>query len=390
MTGLQGTLSTDVIVGLAERDSGAFGLADAALTERVEALVAWVNERGPYDPERLRAMQQQIVRLLATRLRLALDRSRFAGIAQEAIDRPVFIVGFGRSGTTLLHSLLAEDPKVLSPKSWHMFSPSPPPGLGPVAFERIASAQRAVERWMDFCPGQKPLHPYIDKGAHQLVEDEEVFCLDFRNAYVYHLYEIPTLEPGQPAIHDPVADFRFHRTVLQHLQWNTGLTRWACKGPSEQANLDALFEVYPDALCVWPHRPIKEIYPSLHALSSIIFDTVNGRPVDWRAFAREHALGMKAAVDTTLAGTLIDDPRVMHVPFRDLTADPMRVVRAIYDRHGTALTAETESNIKAWLADPQNRADRYGSYPYSCETLGLDGAWVEELFSQYSERFGLA
>lgn len=383
-------LSTNQIVALAESDSGGFGYADAGLTERVDALVTWVNDRGPYSPERLRAMQQQIVRLLATRLRLASDRARYPQIADEPIERPVFIIGFGRSGTTLLHSLLAEDPQVLSPKSWHMFAPSPPPGARPVARERYAMAQRAVERWMDFCPGQKPLHPYIDKGAYQLVEDEEVFCLDFRNAYIYHLYEITTLEPGKPAINDPVGDFRFHRTVLQHLQWNSGLARWVCKGPAAQANLDALCEVYPDALCVWPHRPIAEIYPSLHALSSIIYNTINGRTVDWRPHARQHALGMKAAVDRMLSGALVDDPRVMHVPFRQLTADPLGVVRAIYERRGTELTTQTQTNIQAWLADPENGADRYGSYPYSCETLGLDRAWVEELFAEYGARFGLS
>ena len=38
------------------------------------------------------------------------------------------------------------------------------------------------------------MHPYIDKGAFQLCEDEEVLTLDFRYAYPYYLYRVPTLE----------------------------------------------------------------------------------------------------------------------------------------------------------------------------------------------------
>ena len=126
-------LSFDCILTLAERDSGAVGLADEGLISRARAVVDWVNERGPYGASQLRAMQAQIKNLLATRLRLAADRQRYPAIAGEKIERPIFIIGFARAGTTLVHSLLAEDPGVYAPQSWHMYSPSPPPGAGPVA-----------------------------------------------------------------------------------------------------------------------------------------------------------------------------------------------------------------------------------------------------------------
>jgi Sulfotransferase family len=242
---------------------------------------------------------------------------------------------------------------------------------------------------MDFCPGQRQMHPYIDKGAFQLIEDEEIFGLDFRYAYPYHLYRVPTLEPGIALGNDSREAFRFHRELLQHLQWKSGDGHWVCKGPSTQANLDAVFEVYPDALCIWPHRPIGEIYASLQALSAVVFDTIRGKPGDWSRFAREHAQGMKAAFDSLMANALIDDPRVMHVKFRDLSADPIGVVRSVYERRGLGMTGSLESHLRKWLDDPENQSDRYGRYPYSYEALGLDQAAIEELFASYSRRFGL-
>lgn len=384
------TVSLHDVVTLAERESGGHGLVQAHLRERVGSLVEWINDRGPYSAAQVDAMQRQIVQVLARRLRVALDRRRFAAIADEPIERPIFIIGFARSGTTLLHSLLAEDPDVLKPLSWHVYSPSPPPGAGPVVAERIAYSQRQVEAWMDFCPAQKSMHPYVDKGAHQLIEDEEIFTLDFRNAYPYHYYRVPTLHPSAVILGGEQVDaFRFHREFLQHLQWNTGRTRWVCKGPSAQLHLDALFEVYPDALCVWPHRPLGEIYASNVALRAATYDTIQGRPVDWSSQARAHVEGMKAAIDRLIASDLIDDPRILHLPFREIAADPLGAVRKVYDAYGTPCPAEVAARAQAWLDDPENAADRFGRYPYSYEPFGLDRAWVEDLFAPYSKRFGL-
>jgi hypothetical protein len=378
-----------MILTLAERESGAYGLADDGLRHRVEKMIDWINERGPYSADQIIAMKRQLQRLLVNRLRIAADRQRYAAIAHESIQRPVFIIGFARSGTTLLHSLLAEDPDVMAPQSWHSLTPSPPPGATAVCAGRIAFAQRAVEQWIDFCPTQSMMHPYVDKGAYQLIEDEELLTLDFRNAYPYHLYQVPTLDVMVIVGDDQVGALRFHREVLQHLQWNTARSRWVCKSPSAQHHLDALFEVYPDALCVWPHRPLADIYASNVALRAVIYDTIGGKPRDWTGQARALAQGMKSAFDRLIASSLIDDPRIMHMRFSELSADPIAAVRKIYQRQGLTLTGEYESRVRTWLADPENQVDRYGRYPYSYEAFGLEKKWIQELFSDYSKRFGL-
>jgi hypothetical protein len=384
-----GLLDAGDILTLAERETGAHGLADPGLIERLGRIVAWANGPGPYDSMRLAAIRQQVQRLLSARLRIARDRQVFPGIAAEPVVRPIFVVGLPRTGTTLLHALLAEDPEVHAPQSWHMLSPSPPPGAGPIAAGRMAHAQRVIEDWMHFCPAQKMMHPYIDKGARQLIEDEEAYGLDFRNVYPYHYYHVPTADFGVRLGEDALGAYRFHREFLQHHQWNTPQRRWVCKSPSAQGYLDVLFRTYPDALCVWAHRPIGEIYASNVALRAAVFDTISGRPNDWNARSMAIAEGMKAGIDTMLAQDLIDDPRVLHLPFRELAADPVAVVRKVYERAGFDLTPQFAANLRAWLDAPENRVDRYGRYPYSYEHLGLSREWVEDLFADYSARFGL-
>jgi hypothetical protein len=363
-------------------------LIDDGLRQRVGAMIAWINERGPYAPHQVEGMTRQLHKLLVNRLCIALDRRRFPAIAQEKIEQPIFIVGFARSGTTFLHSLLAEDPEVHALRSWNVLTPSPPPGAGPVAAGRMASAQRAMEEWMDFCPAQRPMHPYIDKGAEQLCEDEEVLTLDFRYAYPYYLFRVPTLE-GVILANDQAAAFAFHREVLQHFQWNTGKTRWICKSPAAQHHLDAIFQAYPDARCIWAHRPMTEMFASLVTLSNVLFDTVAGERKDRRDWAHNLALGLKAAYDKLLDNALIDDPRILHVNFRELSSAPMATIEKIYDWAGVPVTEDFRGRVAVWLADPDNRVDRYGRYPYSYEALAVDEAWIAGLFADYSRRFGL-
>ena len=141
-----GSLNRTDIVDAAERETGHYGIVDAGLLARLDRLIDYINERGPYTAARCEEMQRQVQQLLATRLRLAGDRRRLPAIAAEQIERPIFVIGFPRTGTTLLHSLLAEDPDSLAPRALHSHEPSPPPGEGLIAAQRTARTRRELER----------------------------------------------------------------------------------------------------------------------------------------------------------------------------------------------------------------------------------------------------
>lgn len=378
------------LIRLAQRDSGVFGVVDQALLPRVTRFVEWITARGPYGEDEIARMRRTTVRVLSARLRLALDRKRIPAIAAEKIERPIFVVGLPRTGTTLLHALLAEDPAVHAPRAWHVHSPTPPPGVeGPCA-GRLGIARRAIERLIDTVPGLLPLHPYWDHLEHTLIEDEEIFALDFRNAYPSQFLDIPTLDVDVDAAGgDMRGTYAFHREFLQYMQWNTGRRRWACKGVYHQFVLDSLFEAYPDAICVWPHRSMTDVHTSTVTIAAVLFDAINGGTIDWREYARTTALGIKAGLDHVMASPVVDDPRVVHVRFDAIAKDPVGVVRSVYERAALPFESEHERRMRAWLASPANRVDRYGRYPYDPASFGFTNDWIRELFADYHRRFGL-
>ena len=88
------------------------------------------------------------------------------------------------------------------------------------------------------------------------------------------------------------------------------------------------------------------------------------------------AESVKAGIDKMLEQDLVDDPRVMHLPFRELAADPQGTVRRIDERAGLPVSEAFAGRVQAWLADPENAVDRYGRYPYSYEAFGIDKGWI--------------
>ncbi|PRC61103.1 sulfotransferase, partial [Mycobacterium sp. ITM-2017-0098] len=73
-------------------------------------------------------------------------------LAAERITAPLFATGEPRSGTTLLHALLAEDEDSRALRFWEVMYPSPPPGQAVVDDPRRARADADWREILDRIP----------------------------------------------------------------------------------------------------------------------------------------------------------------------------------------------------------------------------------------------
>jgi len=380
------SLNADHLIQAAEYATASWGMCDDGLRRRLQALVERVNQSGKLDVSRIAGAHAQLLAMLQRRLRLQADLKRVPAILQERISRPVFIIGYSRTGTTLLHSLLAQDDQNRAPRVWQTRVPSPPPGEVPVAPYRLAQASRDLDAFVDATPGILTMHPYWDEGALALVEDEEIFSLDLQSPYPTLLYAVPGLD-GSTAANDAAGAYRFQRRFLQHQQWNLPDRRWVLKGVMHQFQLDALFAEYPDALCLWPHRDPVNVFASTLSIMSVVYGAAADGGRDWRQFAREFIDGTQGAMDAVLANPLLDDPRIRHLRFAELTADPVRTICDAYGAWNIPIPAGFVDAMRHWLTC--NEGHRYGRYVHSLEPFGLDATQIRARFSDYCERFGV-
>ena len=93
----------------AENETGLGDYGDDTLPERFGVAVDLLNDQG-MGPDGLRRAADVCHWLLTTRLELFEDRNRHP-VADEVIERPMFVTGEPRSGTTLMHALMSVDPQ---------------------------------------------------------------------------------------------------------------------------------------------------------------------------------------------------------------------------------------------------------------------------------------
>src|SRR5262249_20940681 len=157
--------------------------------------------------------------------------------------------GEPRSGTTLLHALLAVDPNGRSLRFWEVMYPSPPPGMAKADDPRRAKAD---EDWREInvkIPLWLHSHPYNDMLGDGLPEDERSWSMDFRVMTPTAWWRVPMGMNFQGLPTDPSAQYRMHKMMLQHCQYTQPKKYWVLKG-FHNARLKELFDTYPDAAMI--------------------------------------------------------------------------------------------------------------------------------------------
>ena len=324
--------------------------------------------------------------LLANRLRLQDDRKRFPEIAAERVASPIFITGLPRTGSTLLHHLLGQDPETRVSQAWEVMYPSPPPTRATYATDRrIGQATRQL-RWLDWlAPDFKSIHPV---GAQLPLECIAIMSASFLSARFETTYHVPSYESwlgGQ----DMRPAYAFHRHVLQHLQWRAPGERWVLKAPAHLFAFDALLATYPDARIVQTHRNPVTVVASLASMSAALQAAFTDR-VEPRAVGREvvhrWTSGLERSVHLRRSGRLPAE-RAVDVHYADLTRDPMAVARRIYARFDMPLSAVAETRMRRFLAD--NPRAKHGAHDYALDRFGLDAEDLARRCKGYCEYFGV-
>ncbi len=379
-------LDAAAILARAEAETGFSDWGDASFTARFGLAVAHINSI-PMDDAGRKAAAKNIHWLLSDRLRFFADFKRYP-LADEVIDHPMFATGEPRSGTTLMHALMAADPDARALRFWEVMHPSPPPGTTGLDDPRI---EQADDEWREINLKMRKwlhCHPYNDMLGAGLPEDERTWAFDFRVMTPTAWWRVPmqNLSMGLPT--DSAAQNRLHKMMLQSFQYSRPKKYWVLKG-FHGHRLKEFFETYPDATLVWLHRDPVQVAASSTAMMRDIMEGIVG-PIDMAAEAKMHMLRLRMSIENTMTNPLLSDPRIHHVRYKDFVADPIGTIRGYYAFTGRELTAQAETAMRDYLAS--NKGDRHGKFAYSTSLLTDAGFDIDELneeFRPFRERYGV-
>jgi hypothetical protein len=291
-----------------------------------------------------------------------------------------------RTGTSILHDLLAQDPMNRVPLTWEVEQPLPPPERETRDTDpRIAATDARLAQTERLIPDFKKMHPM---GARLAQECVRILSPEFASMALHLTYRIPGYARWLHEEADLAEAYRGHRRFLQLLQWRTP-GRWILKSPCHLWHLDALLGEYPDALLVQTHRDPLQVVSSLTSLGTTL-RAMAGRRVVPSELAREwselNARAFDRSVDARRSGT-IDPNRVLDIQFRDFLREPFETVQRLYSFAGLELGAEAEARMRAhWNAHP---ADEHGAHTHRFADTGLVEAEERERVKRYQDYFGV-
>lgn len=332
------------------------------------------------------AARQDTVRLLANRLQLIAERQRHPELAAEPIREPWFVTGLPRTGTTLLHGLLAQDPGNRAPLHWEMMYPVPPRGRTRSRSDRRRELAERQIRWFHrLAPDFRRIHPI---GATLPEECLIITSHAFLSFQFQTSHRVPSYQ-GWLEAQDLRPAYAQHREILQQLQWRMPPRHWVLKAPAHLYGIEAIAGVYPDAAVIMTHRDPLQVaasVASLHfTLRSTFSDIADPHEIGAEVCAR-WAEGMRRALRARDGGVL-PATRVVDVSYEALVRDPLAAVRQVYARLDRVLTPIAEERMRRFLA--AHPKDRFGRHHYTLAQFGLAPARVRSTFAAYCARFGL-
>lgn len=374
-------LVADELIETAQRSTGFTDFDGDSFREGLEILVSDINKDTARAPAFVEMNAGMLVKALADRLKVINALSERPDLLARPIERPVFVFGLPRTGTTLLSNLLAVDPARRSPLTWELNDPVPPPKADQLFTDPRALAALEAERELNL--KYPELSRIYRMSAVYPFECVTILAHDFKTLSLESMGKLPAFRDFLFST-DMISAYQYHKKFLQlHQADAPGI--WNLKMPSHALYLETILKVYPDARFIWTHRDPYTCTASFCSIVSAGHLNFAGRvDAEWIGEdmpfqASEHA---NRAMD---ARARIGHDRIIDVQYADMLTDPMAKMKSLYSALGDTLTPAAEATMQNWLdANPQAK---FGRHEYKLAEYGLSKEKLVPYFARYLSEY---
>jgi hypothetical protein len=387
------SLRADDLLAASRSATGLDDVGDEWFLEPLERLCSALDDEAELHlAGRIRA-RGELQLILQNRLRLVELWREEPSIRDEAVRAPIVVTGLGRSGTTLLHELLACDPANRPPLLWELVHTVPGavanriPGGDTSQVDWVATMHAEITIMDEMVPAFTAMH---ENGGHLPTECIFAFAHQFSSDQFTGLYNVPSYTIWKSGI-DQTPIYEWHRLMLQTLQWATPTEHWVVKAPSHLSALPLVFQTYPDARVVITHRDPLRVVGSL-ADTMATLHWMHSDRVAHETLVQFLCMGLELQMNHVTeerdSGTL-PVGQIQDVLYENLVKDPVGTVEKLYDEWGLELSGEATKRITSYVESRHTSRGGGSDHHYRFEDTGLDLAEHRALVSGYQERFGV-
>lgn len=376
-------LDSATLIASARQQTGLFDLGDDSILEGLKILVDSLNSEAKLTKAGLQRWEASITATLANRMQVEDYLKTHPHLLERKIEKPMFVFGLPRTGTTLTINLLNADPARRCFLRWEAFNSVPPAKAGELSSDpRCLAEQERLNMSLKYVPHISAIHHEdADSPTECQFAMSPSFCAQVYDSQVH----IPSYSDW--FLHtDYMPAFRYHKRLMQLLQAeNSG--RWTFKNPWHPLYLDALTNVYPDAQLVMTHRDPADVVASA---CSLIYQVrkMFSDDVDPRACGEVLVNTFDLMIERQQAYRDINgEDSIYDIQYADQVGDPIGTMKRLYDRFDEPLTHQAQAAMQSMLtANPQNK---HGKHSYDLADYGLTRAGIHAHFKDYTERFNI-
>ncbi len=378
-------LNADDMVRDAISQTGLSQFSDDSYREPLRVLVTALNQEARLNETGKAIQRYRLTDILSTNLRMQAYFTQHPEILEEEIRAPVVIAALPRTGSTMLHRILASDPRFYAPFFYEVRFPAPADNWDFTVAndERIPKAKAEVQAMLEGSPDLAAAYPLDATAA-----DEEIMLLE--NSFYSIMPSVCNYVPSYSqwtATHDNTPGYQSLKRQLQFLQWQkkrsgvgSSAQRWLLKTPHHLLYLSTLLKTFPDAVLIQTHRDPRETIPSncslIEALYKLGSDTVN--PL---AIGAEWAARWAQGMERSLAIRQAHPSTFFDVSYDKLASDFDGVMLDLYRFLNMPWTDDVKNAMEQWRE--ANRRELRPQHHYDMATYGLTESGLQTLFAPY-------
>lgn len=319
----------------------------------------------------------QVKSALVGRLLTEARFQEFPEHVEVPVERPIFVVGLPRTGTTALHRLLCADPAHQGLEAWLTEFPQPRPPRQTWEQDPVFNAmQSAFQQHHVSNPEFMGIH-YMD--ATSVEECWRLLRQTGKSISFESLADVPRYSAWL-AGQDWTDAYERHRRNLQLIGLHDRDRRWVLKNPSHLVALDALMKVYPDALVVCTHRDPVTSMASACSLSAEATAGTSTTFVGEGIGRTQLAMLQRSWTAFREARSSYDPAQFVDVDYRAFVTDPVGTVGSIYDAFGIPWSDAARAEVTRIDAESRAGAAR-PSHRYDLADYGLTEEQVRAAFA---------
>jgi omega-hydroxy-beta-dihydromenaquinone-9 sulfotransferase len=326
---------------------------------------------------------------------LFLDEFLFPGYRNIAVFKPVFVVGFPRSGTTYLHRLLDSDhEQFTSLKLWEIvFAPSI---LQKKFFLLLGKMDRIIGKPLyrvavkiedRVFEGSRKMH----RISHFEAEEDEIILIHiFSSLFLAFMFPFNDMDQFSrfdmdvaPKRRQKIMGF-YKKCVQRHLFVFGPNKHFLSKNPASSGKINAIYETFPDAKIICMVRHPFEAIPSAISWVSYGFNQFNSADQSVLTAKILSLMSPWYTYPLTELDKRLQESQAIET-YDNLMKDSGEFVKQLYLRFGFNFS----ESFTDFLSGETQKSKKYKSrHEYSLAQYGLSQDKIVSDFKLIFERFG--